>query len=381
MTIPTLRPLAALLLAAHAGWTVVPLAAHAQVGTATGATAAAVAAPASAAGSRITVSNDTLWAIAAAAVPGPVPSRPQVMVAILRANPDAFQGGNMHRLRKGVTLQLPSLEAMRAEPAGRAAALVDIHLNALADGKAVPVLAALASPPAQVPAPAPEPPPAPAPVPAPAPEPAPAPVPASAPASAPASQPASASTPALAVEPAAPVASAAPDAPAAPASAAVPKPLPAATTDDFARWLPYGMAVALIGLAGGLWWSMRRPRRSGEDALPSTFVDEQGVTRRRRPKVLDISNAAADLARAVETLEPAAQLVRGADGEIVSASVAGAAAPDGETRLRDQAALKLDIARALIEVGRREAAKPWLAAVAREGNLEQQADAVELAAR
>lgn len=166
----------------------------------------------------------------------------------------------------------------------------------------------------------------------------------------------------------------------APGSVGVSPPAPVLATDAFARWLPYGMAVALIGLAGGLWWGMRRPRRRGDEALPSTFVDEQGVTRRRRPKVLDISNAAADLARTVETLEPAAQLVRGADGEIVSASVAGAAT-DGETRLRDQAALKLDIARALIEVGRREAAKPWLAAVAREGTLEQQADAVELAAR
>ncbi|MEY2654531.1 MAG: hypothetical protein RLZZ524_1559 [Pseudomonadota bacterium] len=374
MTIPTLRPLAALLLAAHAGWTVAPLSAHAQVGAA----AVAAAEPASTAGSRITVSNDTLWAIAAAAVPGNVPSRPQVMVAILRANPDAFQGGNMHRLRKGVTLQLPSLDAMRAEPAARAAALVDIHLNALADGKPVPALAALAAPPAAAPAPAPVPVPVPAPAPAPVAPPAsgPAAAPAPTPAPAPAPEPAPTPASAPAVEPVAPVASA----PVAPASAAAPKPVAVVATDDFARWLPYGMAVALVGLAGGLWWSMRRPRRSGQDALPSTFVDEQGVTRRRRPKVLDISNAAADLARAVETLEPAAQLVRGADGEIVSASIPGAA-PDGETRLRDQAALKLDIARALIEVGRREAAKPWLAAVAREGNLEQQADAVELAAR
>lgn len=145
------------------------------------------------------------------------------------------------------------------------------------------------------------------------------------------------------------------------------------------------MAVLLVGLAGGLWWGMRRPRRVNEDALPSTFVDEQGVTRRRRPKVLDISNAAADLARAVETLEPAAQLVRGADGEIVSASMgttgAEADSRPQDARLRDQAALKLDLARALIEVGKREAARAWLAAVAREGSLEQQADAVELSAR
>ncbi|MGY0196150.1 FimV/HubP family polar landmark protein [Leptothrix sp. BB-4] len=368
MTTPTLRPLAVLLMAACAGWTSVPLAAGAQQGANT--VAAAPAAAASAAGSRVTVSNDTLWAIAGTVVSGNTPSRPQVMVAILRANPDAFQGGNMHRLRKGVTLQIPDLDAVRAEPAGRAAALVDIHLDALNQGKAVPALTPLAIVPK--PAPAPEPAPAPAPAPAPVtPPPAPAPEPAPAPASAPEPAPvASAPEPASA------------PAPASAAPAPAPRPV---TTDGLTRWLPYGMAVLLVGLAGGLWWGMRRPRRVNEDALPSTFVDEQGVTRRRRPKVLDISNAAADLARAVETLEPAAQLVRGADGEIVSASVAAptgdAEARTQDARLRDQAALKLDLARALIEVGKREAARPWLAAVAREGSLEQQADAVELSSR
>ncbi len=369
MTPSKLRPIAALLLAAYAGWIVAPLPALAQ--------ASVAAAAASAAGSRVTVSNDTLWAIAATAVPGNVPSRPQVMVAILRANPDAFQGGNMHRLRKGVTLQIPTLEAIRAEPAARAAALVDIHLNALNEGKAVPPLVALATVPAAAPAapaPAPVAPPAPAPVAPPASAPAPVTPPASEPAPLPpVAEPASAVEPvASAPEPVAPAS--------APASAVASKPAPVDTGDKVTRWLPYGMAIVLVGLAAGLWLGMRRPGRSGEDALPSTFVDEQGVTRRRRPKVLDISNAAADLARAVETLEPSAQLVRGADGEITAASIA-AAVPDGDPRLRDQAALKLDIARALIEIGRREAAKPWLAAVAREGNLEQQADAVELAAR
>lgn len=136
------------------------------------------------------------------------------------------------------------------------------------------------------------------------------------------------------------------------------------------RWLPYAMLVVLVGTAVVL-WIRRRPVKK-EDALPSSFVDEQGVQRRRRPKVLDVSQAAADMARVVETLQPAVRLVSG-----------GAAAPvSGDPAdPRAQAALKLDLARACMEVGRKESARALLLAVSQEGSLDQQADAAELMAR
>ncbi|ACB32936.1 conserved hypothetical protein, conserved [Leptothrix cholodnii SP-6] len=360
--------------------------------------AAAASVSASAPGPRLTIPRDTLWNIAATLVPGREPSRPQVMVAILRANPDAFLHGNMHRLRQGVSLLIPPLEAMRAEPAAKAAALVDAHLaaaSALLPG-AVPALeplpgaAAVQARPA-VPAP---------PVPPIAPPIAPAvpavPVAKAASAAAPAasvpavqpvppaasavrpvppvavvaSAPAAASMPAATVPAPSPASAPEPIRATPPAAASAPVPMAAAQQPLPTRWLPYAMLVVLVGTAVVL-WIRRRPVKK-EDALPSSFVDEQGVQRRRRPKVLDVSQAAADMARVVETLQPAVRLVSG-----------GAAAPvSGDPAdPRAQAALKLDLARACMEVGRKESARALLLAVSQEGSLDQQADAAELMAR
>ena len=355
-----------------------------------------VAGAASASAQRLTVQRDTLWNIAATLVPGREPSRPQVMVAILRANPDAFVLGNMHRLRRGVSLVIPSLEAMQAEPVFKAAALVDAHLAAAAELLPVaaleplPGVAAPRLPPAAPVVPvAPVAPVVPvppvvraasavvtAPVVAPAASAAasragvvaasaPVPAPVSAPASIPAAEvpvPAPASVP---------VVSAAPSAAAGAASAVVDRSTPAAAATESleTRWLPYTMLVLLVGAAVAL-WMRRRPVK--KEAQPSSFVDEQGVQRRRRPKVLDVSQAAADMVRTVETLQPTAQLVSGG---------AAAPAPTATTDLRQQAALKLDLARACMEVGRKDSARALLLAVSLEGSVDQQADAAELMAR
>ncbi len=72
------------------------------------ATAAAPAASAVAPGSTITVQRgDTLGAIAERALP-PGASLDQMLVGLLRSNPDAFDGGNMNRLRAGSVLTVPS---------------------------------------------------------------------------------------------------------------------------------------------------------------------------------------------------------------------------------------------------------------------------------
>lgn len=349
--------------------------------------AAATAAAAQASGpaggllSRMTVRNDTIWTLAGTLAPSREVSRAQVMVALLRANPEAFVGGNLHRLREHVPLRIPPLMAMQAEPAGPAAALIDAHLVALTGARPVGPLPALGA----VPAPATTPTPTPAPTPAPAavaPRPAPAPTPTPTPtpvvpAPAPVVVPTPAPIPASAAAPVVvPPAVVTPPA-AQPAAASAATPASAATFEPGpTRWFPYAMLVVLVGAAVVL-WLRRRPARRSTDDLPSTFVDEQGVQRRRRPRVLDVSQAAAEMARAVETLQPAAALVSSdAVAPATVAPTAGAAADP-----RQQAALKLDLARACMEVGRGEAARALLLAVGTEGSPDQQADAVELLAR
>jgi FimV-like protein len=327
---------------------------------------------------RLTVRNDSVWTLAGTLLPGRAVSRAQVMVALLRANPEAFVGGNLHRLRENALLTIPSLAAMQAEPANAAAALIDAHLVALTGNRPVGPLPTLGAVPAAPTAPAVPPAPAPAQTPAPAPVAPPpvAPV-ASAPAVTPPALPASA-----VVAPTAPSAESAstptpaPEPAAASAADAASLPRPAVSGDPGpARWFPYAMLVVLVGAAAVL-WLRRRPSKRPADALPSTFIDEQGVTRRRRPKVLDVSQAAADMARTVETLQPAAALV---SSDASAAPVASAAAVSAD--LRQQAALKLDLARACMEVGRNHAARALLLAVGVEGALDQQADAGELLAR
>ena len=154
---------------------------------------------------RTTVAQDNLWDIAGKVARQAGVGRQQVMVAVLRRNPDAFVKGNIHRLRQGVPLVLPSLGELKAEDRAASVALVGAHLAALKSGAALPVLPAAGAPVAAVVTPPPVAASAPAPVPASAPAsmpaapaapvvqaPAPEPMPASAPASAAAGVPAEA---------------------------------------------------------------------------------------------------------------------------------------------------------------------------------------------
>ncbi|WP_341481301.1 FimV/HubP family polar landmark protein [Variovorax terrae] len=77
--------------------------------------------PASAAGGQqVTVhAGDTAGRIAAANKPASV-SLDQMLVALLRANPEAFIGGNVNRLKSGAVLDIPSAEQASAIGAGEA---------------------------------------------------------------------------------------------------------------------------------------------------------------------------------------------------------------------------------------------------------------------
>lgn len=59
-------------------------------------------------------SNDTLWEIALRARPDSSISVHQSMMALYKANPDAFIGGNINRLRRGQVLQIPDADEMKS---------------------------------------------------------------------------------------------------------------------------------------------------------------------------------------------------------------------------------------------------------------------------
>lgn len=307
---------------------------------------------------RTTVEQDNLWDIAGQQAPALGATRQQYMVAVLRRNPDAFVKGNIHRLRKGVPLTLPGRDDVLAEDRAGAVALVADHLKAM---RSATVLAPLT--PRTVTGEAP-PPPAPPPPPPPA--------------SAPASAPVAAAPPAVpaSVPPAPPpgerAASAAEAVPAKPVEAASDAAsVPGASTGGAAsRVLPW--LLVLGGVAGGviLW----RRRRAGfqPDAAPPDFTHTLSATRTGGPRVFDISNAAAEMARSVETSQVATQLVRSAVATDDDVDV---------SRLAEQAAIKLEIARASLELGRMAEAKALLQAVMREGSGRHAAEAAEILAR
>ncbi|HMW23092.1 MAG TPA: FimV/HubP family polar landmark protein [Burkholderiaceae bacterium] len=361
-----------------------------------------------------TVLRDNLWTLAARVQHDPGITRQQVMVAMLRRNPNAFLQGNMHRLRRDVALVVPTAREIAAENAGAAEAVVAAHLQALEQGTAVAPLAATTdAPPAAA---------KPVAKGASAAHPA-APVPAAAPASAarpaasqpltakekiaakpavpaaPAVPPQAAATPTPPAEAAAPAASAVtaqppigsviqaptevpavvtpalPPEPAAStavpaagaaASAAAQAPVAGgdAGTGSNLPWWPALAVVALLG-AAGMAWMRRRPGAAAADtAAPSSFFDENGVRRQSRPKLIDVSQAGVETARTVETLQAAAQMVRGAE-----ARPSPALSPDDPYR---EATIKLEIARTSLELGRVEVAKAMLQAVRREGSAAQQ---------
>jgi pilus assembly protein FimV len=68
--------------------------------------------------------GETLWAIAEFARPNDSVSMNQVMLALLAANPDAFIDENIHRLKRGAVLRIPTEDEVRAISEQAAAAQV-----------------------------------------------------------------------------------------------------------------------------------------------------------------------------------------------------------------------------------------------------------------
>ena len=86
----------------------------------------AAAAPAPAPGEIGPVARgQTLWSIASRVRPDTSVSVNQMMVALLRANPDAFDGDNINRLRQGSVLRVPGQDEATRLSAAQAAELVN----------------------------------------------------------------------------------------------------------------------------------------------------------------------------------------------------------------------------------------------------------------
>jgi FimV-like protein len=333
---------------------------------------------------RTTVAQDNLWDIAGKVARQAGVGRQQVMVAVLRRNPDAFVKGNIHRLRQGVPLVLPSLGELKAEDRAASMALVEAHLAALKSGATLPALPAAGAPVAAVVTPPPVAASAPAPAPASAPAsmpaapaapaapvvqaPAPEPMPASAPASAAAEVPAEAPASSATLAPASPAtrpAARGGDEAAAPASAL--------------RWLPWLLGAGV--LAGGVILWRRRPGLQ-EAALPSASPVE--TLRASAPRNFDVSTAAADMARTVEAAPLVTELVRpvAAEGEETSSSASVPAAPlAGSIDPELRGALRVEMARTCLEIGREAAARELLEGVLREDSGRHQAAAADMLAR
>lgn len=334
---------------------------------------------------RTTVAQDNLWDIAGKVARQAGVGRQQVMVAVLRRNPDAFVKGNIHRLRQGVPLVLPSLGELKAEDRAASVALVEAHLAALKSGATLPALPAAGAPVAAVVTPPPVAASAPAPAPASAPAsmpaapvvqaPAPEPMPASAPASAAAEVPAEAPASSATLTPASPATRPAADV----ARPAAREGDEAAAPASALRWLPWLLGAGV--LAGGVILWRRRPGLQ-EAALPSASPVE--TLRASAPRNFDVSTAAADMARTVEAAPLVTELVRpvAAEGEETSSSASVPAAPlAGSIDPELRGALRVEMARTCLEIGREAAARELLEGVLREDSGRHQAAAADMLAR
>lgn len=351
---------------------------------------------------RPTAEKDTLWTIVAETVPlGPQVSVNQAMVAILRHNPNAFVRGNLHVLRKGVALTIPSLAQIRAEDRIKSGVVIEQHLRLLAEGakeraplyaiKSLPGLPApAASAPAQPASATPARPPAsavpPAPVAsrppertaaasAPASAAAPRPVvpaasaavsapPASTAASAPAVAASVAPAAARASQPAAPasVAAAKPAVPVASESASTPAPAEPVAPGGSAAYLTYLAAgAALLGVA---LWAWRR--RAGSSAVADQASSDEAES--SGPRLVQVSTAAVETARSVDAMKPVLELVR---------NDASANLP-AQQDVSGQATLNLQVARAYVELRRFDEAYVLLQYVVQHGSPEQQQEAQTL---
>ena len=96
-------------------------------------TAAPVATPATAESIPVE-SGDTLTAIASRLDRG-AHTLDQMMLALLRANPDAFARGNINLLRRGIVLRMPPAEALSRYDAAQAAAVVAEQIRQWRDGE------------------------------------------------------------------------------------------------------------------------------------------------------------------------------------------------------------------------------------------------------
>lgn len=77
--------------------------------------------------------GETLWSIASRTRPDSDVSVNQMMVALLRANPDAFIGNNINRLKSGAVLRIPGRDDAVATAAAEAAAQVREQTQAWRD--------------------------------------------------------------------------------------------------------------------------------------------------------------------------------------------------------------------------------------------------------
>lgn len=109
----------------------------------------AVAAPAAtpaADGSVIVQRGQTLSQIASAVARGNQVSRDRAMIALLRANPEAFIRGNVNLLKQGAVLRMPGSDALAAVDAAEAAALVREHAAQWRQARTVPQPAGTVAP-------------------------------------------------------------------------------------------------------------------------------------------------------------------------------------------------------------------------------------------
>ncbi|PJK99109.1 FimV/HubP family polar landmark protein [Stenotrophomonas maltophilia] len=90
--------------------------------------------------------GQTLSQIASAVARGNQVSRDRAMIALLRANPEAFIRGNVNLLKQGAVLRMPCSDALAAIDAAEAAALVREHAAQWQQARTVPQPAGAVAP-------------------------------------------------------------------------------------------------------------------------------------------------------------------------------------------------------------------------------------------
>lgn len=90
--------------------------------------------------------GQTLSQIASAVARGNQVSRDRAMIALLRANPEAFIRGNVNLLKQGAVLRMPGSDALAAVDAAEAATLVREHAAQWRQARTVPQPAGVVAP-------------------------------------------------------------------------------------------------------------------------------------------------------------------------------------------------------------------------------------------